>query len=387
MLRGQPQDSALSRPLQIGGNGLKVAVKECLGIKGIPTRCGSPVFAENPSETENATVVDSLIAAGCAIIGTANMHELAFGVTGINRFLGTPLNPRWPDRIPGGSSSGAASLVASASCDFAVGTDTGGSVRMPACCCGVFGMKPTFGRISRKGAVPATTSLDCIGPLAGSAELLTQAMECMDPSFRREEPAGPFRIVNIDVRSESRIAQAFAAAMGGLTVSSSRLDGLDSAYDAGLVVINAEIADTFGEIARHGDGMDEAVRGRILSAAEQFSPDALDRAEQVRAVFRREVDDALQGFDALALPTMPVVPPTLDQAGDMRALLPLTAFVRPFNLSGHPAITVPIRTSDGLPAGIQLVGRFQEDARLCAVAEWLVRQMAARPQNVGDNRS
>ncbi|MDP9632706.1 amidase [Ensifer sp. Root142] len=371
----QPQNSALSQTFRIGGDGLTVVIKECLSIRGLVTRCGCRALACGPSSSSNADVVDALIDNGCAIIGTANMHELAFGVTGVNDYLGTPLNPRWPDRIPGGSSSGSASLVAAGACDFAVGTDTGGSVRVPACCTGIFGMKPTYGRISRTGAIPAESSIDCIGPLAPTAAMLTRSMECMDPSFKRQDAAGPFRLVAVTVAASQEVQAAFDAALEGLVAASTPLEGLARAYQAGLVVINAEMARAFGDLARASEGLDPEVRSRILAAVDSFDSAALERAEEVRTLFQQEVDAALAHADALVLPTMPVVPPRLAEAGDMQALIPLTVLARPFNLSGHPAVTVPIRTAGGLPAGVQLIGRRGEDETLCAVTEWVAQQL------------
>ncbi|MFD2236562.1 amidase [Aureimonas populi] len=373
---------ALSRPLALGSGSLRVAVKECIAVAGLPTRCGSPALQDSPPQAAHARVVEALLAAGCAILGTANMHELAFGVTGVNAFLGTPVNPNWPARIPGGSSSGSAALVAPGTCDFTVGTDTGGSVRMPACCCGVFGLKPTFGRIDRTGTLPAESSLDCIGPLAASAGMLARAMECLDPTFRRADAAGPFQLVRIEAEAAGDVAAAFAGALAGVATRPGLLPCMRPAYEAGLVVIDAEAGRAYGALAASGAPMDETVRARILQAVKSFSPGALERAEAVRRAFRAEVDRALESADALVLPTMPVVPPTLEEARDMRALIPLTALLRPFNLSGHPALTVPLRTAEGLPAGLQLVGRHGEDERLCAVAEWLARRIAGEPANL-----
>lgn len=374
---------ALSRPLALGTGSLRVAVKECIAIAGLPTRCGSAAFEDSPAQVVHARVVEALLDSDCMIVGTANMHELAFGVTGVNTFLGTPVNPNWPTRIPGGSSSGSAALVASAECDFTIGTDTGGSVRMPACCCGVFGLKPTFGRIDRAGVLPAESSLDCVGPFAASAGMLTRAMACIDPTFRRADASGPFALVRIDVEAAVDVADAFFAALDGIAVRSTTLPGMQAAYEAGLVVINTEAARAYGALARSGAVIDETVRSRILQAMEAFSIEVLESAEAVRESFRAEVDRALDGADALVLPTMPVVPPTLEEARDMRALIPLTALVRPFNLSGHPALTMPIRTAEGLPSGLQIVGRHGEDERVCAVAEWLSSRIGGRQADSG----
>ena len=117
-------------------------------------------------------MVKNILKADCEIIGKTNLHELAFGITGINHAFGTPINPKYPELIPGGSSSGSAAAVAAKQADFTLGTDTGGSIRMPAACCGVYGLKPTFGRVSRKGVYPPSSSLDCVGPFANSVEMI-----------------------------------------------------------------------------------------------------------------------------------------------------------------------------------------------------------------------
>jgi amidase len=155
-------DAVFVRPLALGGDGLSVGVKDSIDIAGYPTQAGSATLEDAPAALAHAAVVQSLLDGGCRIVGKTNMHELAFGVTGINHFTGTPINPRYPDRVPGGSSSGSAVAVALGVVDFAIGTDTGGSIRIPASCCGVYGLKPTYGRVSRAGAHPATSSLDCI---------------------------------------------------------------------------------------------------------------------------------------------------------------------------------------------------------------------------------
>jgi amidase len=124
------------------------------------------VYADAPKAARHAVVVQALLDAGCVIVGKTTMHELAYGVTGVNGWSGTPLNPRFPDRVPGGSSSGSAVAVAANLVDFALGTDTGGSIRIPAASCGIVGLKTTFGRVSREGVHPRTSSLDCVGPFA-----------------------------------------------------------------------------------------------------------------------------------------------------------------------------------------------------------------------------
>src|SRR6202011_6200564 len=143
--------------MELGGDGPRVGVKDSIDIAGYPTRAGSAAFADAGGAQHHATVVQALLDGGCRIVGKTNMHELAYGVTGINRWSGTPVNPRAPGRVPGGSSSGSAVAVAGELVDFSLGTDTGGSIRIPAACCGVVGLKPSYGRISRSGVHPATS--------------------------------------------------------------------------------------------------------------------------------------------------------------------------------------------------------------------------------------
>ena len=140
-----------AKRLDLGGAGPSVLVKDVIDIEGFPTVAGSKARRDVAPADRHADVVVILLSAGCRIVGKAKMHELAFGVTGINEWAGTPPNPAYPDLIPGGSSSGSASAVAAGLCDFSIGTDTGGSIRVPAACCGIVGLKPTFGRLSRRG--------------------------------------------------------------------------------------------------------------------------------------------------------------------------------------------------------------------------------------------
>lgn len=369
-----PASSIITRPLSLGGEGPRVLVKECLGVEGVTTRCGSAAFADAPAETVHSAVVARLVEQGARIEGLVTMHELAFGVSGLNGFAGTAVNPGWPDRIPGGSSSGSAAAVAAGLCDFAVGTDTGGSVRQPACCCGVFGLKPTFGAIDRRGAVPRGSSLDVIGPFAATADMLTKAATMMIEGFTPETIDTP-KLARVPVKADHEIDAAVDHALDGLAIPIARLPSFEAAYAAGLTLINWELAGEFGQLARSNASLGADVQARIRNAL-AVTPEQAAEAEEIRTRFTAEVDAALEGVDALVLPTMPCVPPTLSQAQDLTALIPLTILVRPFNLSGHPAVTLPLRTADGLPAGLQLVARKGGEATLCALAEALSDRLA-----------
>ena len=362
--------------MELGGEDLRVGVKDSIDIAGYPTRAGSAAFASAPPALRHATVVQALLDRGCRIIGKTNMHELAYGVTGINRWSGTPKNPRYPDRIPGGSSSGSAAAVAAGAhgdppVDFTLGTDTGGSIRIPAACCGVYGLKTSYGRISREGVHPAASSLDCVGPFARSLTMIEHAMTLMDASFAPGAPPANLRLGIVNVTADPSIVAAVRAALARADITSVPVDlpSLEDAYTAGLTIIGAENWSAYGHLV-DGPGLGDDVRARLLG--NRSAGDALAAAERCRRIFRAEVEAALELTDALVLPTLPIVPPRLGETGDSRAALRLTAFVRPFNVSGHPALSLPLATDAHLPAGLQLVGRRGGDAALCAAAHRLV---------------
>jgi amidase len=383
--------------MELGGDGPRVGIKDSIDIAGYPTRAGSAAFAAAAPAAHHAVVVQALLDHGCRIVGKTNMHELAYGVTGINRWSGTPINPRYPDRIPGGSSSGSAVAVAAGAVavgaipaaapgdptrvgrprvsppvDFTLGTDTGGSIRIPAACCGVYGLKTSYGRISREGVHPAVSSLDCVGPFARSLTMIERAMALMDASFVPGAPAANIRLGLVNVTAAPGVVATVRAALARADIASVPIDlpSLEDAYAAGLTIIGAENWSAYGHLV-DGPGLGDDVRTRLLGNR-SISGEALTAAERCRTIFRAEVDAALEGVDALVLPTLPIVPPRLGEIADARAVLRLTAFVRPFNVSGHPALSVPLATEANLPAGLQLVGRRGGDAALCAAARRLV---------------
>ena len=366
----------------LGGNGKRVAIKDSIDIAGYPTRSGSRAFADAPAATKNAEVVDSILAAGWQIVGKTNLHELAFGVTGINDWTGTPVNPQAPDRVPGGSSSGSASAVAAGLADIAIGTDTGGSVRVPAACCGVAGLKPTYGRVSRVGAHPLASSLDCVGPFARTMDDLIAAMQVICPGFNVQGlPGDGAKVGFLDVACDSHLQASLGAAAdrAGWRRSHLHLSEFEAAFAAGLTVINFDNWAAFGHLT--GKGLIGADVETRLLAASRTSGEELAQAEAVRARFTQQVDAALEDFAVLLLPTLPSLPPTMSEArSGSKAVAGMTPLVRPFNLSGHPALSVPVEIDcGGLKVGLQIVGRKGQDEVVCAFGAQLQQSMAGEP--------
>ena len=362
----------------LGGSGKRVAIKDSIDIAGHPTRSGSRAFADAAPAIRNAEVVDAILDAGWQIVGKTNLHELAFGVTGINDWTGTPINPQAADRVPGGSSSGSAAAVAAGLADIAIGTDTGGSVRVPAACCGIAGLKPTYGRVSRVGAHPAVSSLDCVGPFAANMDDLIAAMQVICPGFRvQNQPSSNVSVGFLDVACDPHLHACLGAAAdrAGWRRSNVQLSEFDAAFAAGLTVINVENWAAFGHLT--GKGLIGAdVEQRLLAASRTSAAD-LAQAEKVRVRFSQQVDAALEEFAVLLLPTLPSLPPTLNEARSAsKAVAGMTPLVRPFNLSGHPALTIPVELDcGGLKVGLQIVGRKGQDELVCAFGAQLQQSM------------
>jgi amidase len=364
--------SALISTFSLGGDGPTVAIKDTIDIAGMPTTGASRALAHAAPAQQHAQVVQLLLDAGWNIVGKANMHELAFGMTGINDYTGTPVNPQDATRIPGGSSSGSASAVGLGLADAALGTDTGGSIRGPAACCGVAGFKPTFARVSRRGVAPAESTLDCVGPFARAMRMIVETMGVIVPTFDRNAALKTVTtcsvgIANVDAQADLLAAVARAPQRAGFTSRAIDLAGLADAFQAGLAIINAQTWAAFGHLVESGKlGADLEAR---LRAASSTTPDQVSAAERVRRSFTEAVDRALDSVDVIVMPTLPALPITLDDARRGVSVIAMSSLIRPFNLSGHPALSLPLPI-DGSPlkAGLQIVGRHGADEQVCAVA-------------------
>ncbi|WP_434287799.1 amidase [Celeribacter sp. SCSIO 80788] len=358
-------------PLDLGpADGITVAIKDTIDVKGVPTRAGSKALDDAAPATAHAEVVARLLKAGARIVGKTTLHELAFGVSGINDYAGTAVNVNFPDLIPGGSSSGSAAAVAEGSARIALGTDTGGSVRIPAACCGVYGLKPTYGRVSRKGVMPEVTSLDCVGPFANTVADIEWAMSAIDPTFAPEEVTNA-RIGYLPGQASPEIDAMVRGALSheSITVDDIALPAFMEAFTAGVAIINAENWAALGPIQTTGK-VNPDVGDRIY-AARLVTPEEVAASEEVRARITAEIDALFESFDVIALPTLSEAPPTLERARTDPTAVAVTRNVRAFNLSGHPALAMPLGALNGAPVSLQLVGPKGRDALVCAVAALL----------------
>jgi aspartyl-tRNA(Asn)/glutamyl-tRNA(Gln) amidotransferase subunit A len=366
--------------------GIPISVKDLFDVAGETTRAGSKVLADAPAAAEDAAIVQRLKAAGAVLVGRTNMTEFAFSAIGHNPHYGTPGNPWDRARVPGGSSSGAAVSVADDMCIAAIGSDTGGSVRIPAALCGLAGFKPTQARVPLDGAYPLSTTLDSIGPLARSiadcalvdAVLAGEAAEVPAPIG----PAGlrlavPETLVLDDL--DRHVATAFERALGTLSGAGARIERI--AMPELLEVVEANAGGGFspaealawhGEmVTKRGAEYDPRVRVRIERGR------GMSAADYVRLRWRRtelaaRAERTSAPYDALVLPTCPIIAPRLDEiAADevfwkRNALLLRNTSL--FNFLDRCAATLPIQRPGEAPVGLMLVGPRMGDHRLLAVA-------------------
>lgn len=364
--------------------GLPVSIKDLFDTEGEVTLAGSVVLRDRPPAQQDAPVVARLRAAGVALLGKTNMTEFAFSGVGINPHYGTPGNPADPTRIPGGSSSGAAVSVAGGSCVAAIGSDTGGSIRIPAALCGLVGFKPTMRRVPVAGIVPLSPALDTLGPIARSVEdcLLIDSIIADTPL--QPEPitlAGLRLAVPLDVvldDMDSQVAQAFSLVLSRLSAAGAEVVEVSMPMLREAPQINRfSPIQAYGWhqtlLKTHADAYDQRVVQRIRQGADQAS-DALDLLHAARADWTLRVSMALAGVDALLMPTVPIVAPHIEPllASDAvffetnRLLLRNPSLI---NLLDGCAISLPCHRSGELPVGLTVAGLAMMDAKLIAIAQ------------------
>lgn len=382
---GVAEVTILTSRLSLGQGPCKVVVKDTIDIAGFPTCAGSAALADAPPAAAHAEVVERTLKAGYHIVGKANLHELAFGMTGINAWAGTPENPRYPNLIPGGSSSGSAAAVAAGLADIGIGTDTGGSIRVPAACCGVYGLKPTFGRLSRRGVMPAESSLDCVGPLACDLQKLMAFMAAIDPGFQlpKDTPRPVMGCIGVNADSAIWASIEGQLSRSGMARGDVALPLMAEAFEAAMVIINRETFRACEALLATGKvGADVEQR---LKAAAVTTDAEIKESERVRRAFTSEVDALLENHDVLVLPTLPHFPMTVQDAFSGHQDLKISSLARPFNLSGHPALSIPLESQQTLPVSVQLIGRHGDDAGVCRMASQLIGQVksAGEEQQTG----
>ncbi len=352
------------------GEGLVVAVKDLVDVRGMPTTAGGVILPTRPA-VHDAPVISRLRERGCVIVGKANLHEFAYGVTSINPHYGDVLNPHDPTRVAGGSSGGSAVAVAAGMCDWAVGTDTGGSIRIPAALCGIVGFKPRLGTIGTEGVFPLSRSLDTLGPMAPDVASAARAFALM--LGRSDDGIAAVRAPRLAVpRGWVRdLDDPVGAAWKSVSEGLPEIDFVEHKvlFTSGLTILMVEAVEVHGRWAQEqpqsygADVLTHIRRGMEIPRRDY------DAAMASLPALRAAADDAMRDIDALVLPATAIVAPPLTSGNEVRE--PLARFTRPFNTTGQPVVTLPARSS-GLPVGIQVVGRTNEGT--LAAAAWLERQ-------------
>jgi amidase len=364
------------------GPGLRVAVKDLIDVAGLPTTAGSLALADRagPAAADAACVAGLRAAIGrgeAHLVGKTNLHELAYGISGINAAFGTPLNPLDATLVPGGSSSGSAVAVATGEADVAYGSDTGGSIRIPAACCGVTGLKTTWGRIPLTGVWPLAPSLDTVGPMARDVDGLIAGMALLEPGFT-VSAGPPSAIGRVTMEADPAIAAAVDAALAsaGWQISSITLRGLAAAMTAAMIVLDAEAWESDGELARSAPGRIGHDVLRRLHEASRITPAVLGAARQQAARWQADLSGVWDQVDLLALPTLLGFPPAL---GDARGLARIRGLTSPVNLAGLPALALPVPAGGPTPASVQLIGPAGSEERLLAAGAVLQEAIRADP--------
>ena len=408
-VRAKQADAELSRGQDLGPlHGIPIALKDLFATKGIRTTGGSKLF-ENWVPDYDDAVVEKLNAAGAVVVGKAGMHELAYGITSNNVHFGTVRNPANPDCIPGGSSGGSAAAVASGMAFMAMGSDTGGSIRIPASFCGTVGLKPTFGLISKHGVMPLGYTLDHMGPLAQSvrdAALIVELLAGHDPrdetSVRREkaklvpEPRCTIRglrvglpqnfyLERLDADVEAAVRAVFHRAESlAAKIVEVRVPDIAALNAVGRVILLAEAAAVLEpHLTTRRDAIGAEVRalldqGRLVPATDYVN------AQRLRRTMIRDFNRLWKQVDCLFTPTTPTTAPhigqtTVELQGETEDVrLATTRFMRGINVLGVPALSIPCgRDRNRMPIGLQIVTRAFDEVTLCRVGAALEDDMTS----------
>ncbi len=393
--RAREMDAEIQRGIYRGPmHGVPIALKDLFETRGIPTTAGSLFFKDWVPEVDGV-VVERLQAAGAINLGKLNMHEIALGVTNNNPHFGACRNPWDLERSPGGSSGGSGSALAAGLCMGSIGSDTGGSIRIPASLSGVVGLKPTYGRVSLRGVVPLSWNLDHPGPMArrvGDAALLLQVVTGYDP----EDPASVdmdvpdymaqlqgnvrgwrvalaedsfFAKANGDVLAAVREAAQVFASLGAQIDAVEFPGAFEAAKSNGLMTTSDAAAFHQERLADMPEKFGKDVRQRLENGA-AFTSSEYSLARRNQVVLRRKFEQFFNKYDLLLTAATPITAPLLEGPDAVEQALTLTRFTAPFNFSGLPAISLPCGFTDrGLPIGLQIVTRPWGEATLLRAAQ------------------
>jgi len=368
--------------------GIPISVKDLFDIKGVTTLAGSKALADNPPASRDAPVVARLRAAGAVIVGTTNMTEFAFGGLGLNPHYGTPLNAWERDvgRIPGGSSSGAAVSVTDGMAIAAIGTDTAGSVRIPAALCGIVGFKPTARRVSCEGMVPLATTLDSVGPLAWTVDCCARLDGILAGEQAAQLPPVPISSLRLGIPKtlvfdgiDHRVAESFSRAVSWLTEAGCQVTEIALPEIGELPHINSRGGFAVAEahawhhalLERKSHLYDPVIAKRLATGAAITAREYIELL-RIRANLINQADAASRPFDGLILPTIAVVAPRVsDLATDSAWLDANRLLIRNTSIANfldRCAITLPCHLPDAPPVGLMIIGETMGDRRLLAVA-------------------
>ena len=356
----------LARPEPIPTEGIPLAVKDLFDTAGLTTTYGSALFAHHVPE-RSAEAVVRLERAGYTNVGKTNLHEFAYGVTSQNPHFGTVPNPIAPGRIAGGSSGGSAAALATHQADAGLGSDSGGSIRIPAACFGIVGFKPSFGLVPLDGCFPLAPTFDHAGPMARTVAECAAMLQALAPDLDQHATADARVGIAWTEHCDPLVAERVREA--GRLVDAELIDvplpeGISPAFMAEVADVHREL---FAEsAASYGPNVREKIeRCLALSEAE------IEGGRRAREHYREQAAAALDGFDLLLVPTLGFVVPRLPE-NELDVRERLIRLTLPFNALGWPALALPAGPAeDGLPASVQLVGHPGEDARVLAVAREL----------------
>ncbi|MBB2201759.1 AtzE family amidohydrolase [Gluconacetobacter tumulisoli] len=365
--------------------GVPFGVKDLFDVAGEVTTAGSVVLRESRPATQDATVVARLRAAGAIPVASLNMDEFAYGFATDNAHHGITRNPHDPARLAGGSSGGSAAAVAAGLLPFTLGSDTNGSIRVPASLCGVWGLKPTFGTVPRHGAYPFAASLDVVGPFAGTLEDLQMVYETMYGADMPDLPSvSTLRVGRLGGWFADNVSEPLARAIDAV---STHLGGAETvvlpeaarARAASFLITAAEGGNLhLPHLRRHAQQYDPATRDRLMAGALQPAATVI-QAHRFRSWFRAQVHAVFRNADVLVAPATVGEAPRIDQPTIMvdgqsvSARANLGLYTQPLSLAGVPILSVPLAISGGLPLGLQLVAAPGREAALFAVAAELER--------------